>query len=52
MALGVFVLIVIVLFFLSMLPIWPYSRRWGYEPSGAVGIALVVLLMLLATGRL
>ncbi len=52
MKFGIFLLMVAVLFFLAMLPIWPHSRRWGYEPSGAVGIALVVLLMLLATGRL
>lgn len=41
-----FLLLVVLL--LAALPAWPYSRRWGYYPSGGAGfIALIVLLLLL-----
>jgi len=38
------ILLVIVL--LAVLPTWPYSRGWGYYPSGGIGLVLVVLLVL------
>jgi hypothetical protein len=45
-------LIVLVLILLGALPTWPYSRSWGYYPSGGVGLVVVVLLVLLLAGRL
>lgn len=33
-------------------PAWPYSRGWGYGPSGIVGIIIVVMLVLLLAGKL
>lgn len=46
------VLIVIaVLVLLGGLPTWPHSRQWGYYPSGGAGILLVILVILLLTGR-
>jgi len=45
-------LIVLVLLLLGALPAWPYSRSWGYYPSGGVGLVVVVLLVLLLAGRL
>jgi hypothetical protein len=49
------ILIVLLILFLlggvGTLPTWSHSRNWGYGPSGLVGIALLVLLILLATGR-
>jgi len=33
-------------------PTWGHSRGWGYRPSGLVGIALVVVVVLLLTGRI
>jgi hypothetical protein len=45
-------LIVLVLVVLGTLPTWPYSRSWGYYPSGGLGLVIVVLLVLLAAGRL
>jgi hypothetical protein len=39
-------LIVIVLLLLGALPSWPYSRGWGYGPSGLVGVVLVVVLVM------
>jgi hypothetical protein len=45
-------LIVLVLLVLGALPTWPYSRSWGYYPSGGLGLVVVVLLVLLLAGRL
>jgi hypothetical protein len=48
--LGTILLIVLILFLLGALPAWPYSRGWGYGPSGLLGFLLVVLLILLLMG--
>jgi len=45
-------LIVLVVLLLGALPAWPYSRSWGYYPSGGLGLVVVVLLVLLLAGRL
>ena len=52
MSVGTIVLIVVVLILLGVLPTWPYSSGWGYGPSGAFGLIVLVLLLLLITGRL
>jgi len=43
-------LIILLLILVGALPTWPYSRGWGYYPSGGVGLVLVVLLVLLLLG--
>jgi hypothetical protein len=45
-------LIILVLLLLGALPAWPYSRSWGYYPSGGLGLVVVVLLVLVLAGRL
>jgi len=45
-------LIVLVLIALGALPTWPYSRSWGYYPSGGLGLVVVLLVVLLLLGRL
>jgi len=45
-------LILLVLIVIGALPTWPHSRSWGYAPSGIAGLIVVVLLILLLTGRL
>jgi hypothetical protein len=45
-------LVVLILALLGALPTWPHSRRWGYRPSGALGVVLVILLVLFLMGRL
>lgn len=50
--LGTILLIVVVLLLVGAIPSWPYSRNWGYAPSGILGLVLVVLLVLLLMGRL
>jgi hypothetical protein len=45
-------LVVLVLLLLGALPAWPYSRSWGYYPSGGLGLVVVIVLVLLLAGRL
>ncbi|HLZ43315.1 MAG TPA: DUF3309 family protein [Candidatus Sulfotelmatobacter sp.] len=45
-------LVVLILLLLGALPTWPYSRSWGYYPSGGLGLVVVIVLVLLLAGRL
>ena len=45
-------LVILVLMLLGVFPAWPHSRKWGYGPSGGVGLLLLVLVILLLTGRI
>jgi hypothetical protein len=49
---GTILLIILVLFLVGALPTWPYSTNWGYGPSGGVSVVLLVLVVLLLTGRI
>ena len=40
-------LIVLVILVFGSVPAYPYSRGWGYAPSGILSLLLVVLLVLL-----
>lgn len=44
---GLILLIVLIILLLGAVPAWPYSRNWGYGPSGGVGLILVIVLILL-----
>lgn len=44
------VLVILLLLLIGALPSWPYSRGWGYYPSGGLGLLIVVLLILLLFG--
>lgn len=52
MTLGTILLIVLVLALLGAFPSWPHSKNWGYAPSGVLGVVVIVLLVLVLTGRL
>nr|WP_294504838.1 DUF3309 family protein [uncultured Rhodopila sp.] len=45
-------LIVLVVLLLGALPTWPYSAGWGYYPSGGLGLVVLIVVILLVTGRL
>ena len=45
-------LVLLILLLLGALPTWPYSRGWGYYPSGGLGLIVVIVIILLLTGRL
>jgi hypothetical protein len=52
MNLETILLVILVLALLGVIPIWPHSREWGYGPSGGVGLALVIVLILFLLGRI
>lgn len=50
--LSTILLIVLILLLIGALPSWPYSRSWGYAPSGLLTLVVVVVVLLAVTGRL
>jgi hypothetical protein len=50
--LSLILLIVLVMLLVGALPSWPYSRSWGYAPSGLMTLVVVVVVLLAVTGRL
>lgn len=52
MSIGTLLLIIVILMLIGAIPSWPYSRSWGYGPSGILGVVLLVLLILLLMGRI
>jgi hypothetical protein len=52
MTLGTILLIILVLALIGALPNWGYSRGWGYYPSGGLGLLVIVILLLVVSGRL
>ena len=52
MSLGTILLIIVILILVGAVPAWPYSRGWGYGPSGILGAILVIVVVLLLLGAL
>jgi hypothetical protein len=50
--LSTILIIVLILLLIGAVPAWPHSRSWGYFPSGLVGVFLVIVILLVLTGRL
>ena len=49
---GLILLIILILLLIGAFPRWPYSRSWGYWPSGGLGLVLLIVLILLLLGRI
>jgi hypothetical protein len=49
--LGTVLIIILILLLLGAWPSWPYSRGWGYYPSGLLGVVLIVIIILVLMGR-
>jgi hypothetical protein len=49
---GTILLVILILLLVGALPAWPYSRGWGYAPSGGLGTILLILLILVLLGRI
>lgn len=49
-SLGALILILLIVF--ALVPAWPYSRQWGYGPSGGLGLIALVLIILLLMGKI
>ncbi|HEU6440771.1 DUF3309 family protein [Microvirga makkahensis] len=52
MGVSTILLILVILLLIGAVPAWPYSRGWGYGPSGLLGVILLILIVLLLMGRL
>ncbi len=52
MSVGTILLIILILMLVGAIPSWPHSKSWGYGPSGGLGLVVIILLVLLLTGRL
>lgn len=50
--LGTILIVLLVLALLGVMPTWSHSRSWGYFPSGIFGIVLLIVIVLLLTGRI
>jgi hypothetical protein len=49
--LGLLLLVVLIVLLLGALPSWPYSRGWGYYPSGLFGVILIIIVIWLLLGH-
>jgi hypothetical protein len=47
-----FLFLLLIVSVIGTMPLWPYSRSWGYSPSGLVALGLSVLILLAISGRL
>ena len=52
MSIGTILIIILILILVGALPTWPYSRSWGYGPTGIAGVVVIVLIVLLLMGRI
>jgi len=52
MSVGLILLIILILLLIGAVPSWPYSRNWGYGPSGGLGLLLLIIIILLLLGRI
>jgi hypothetical protein len=50
--LGTILIVILILLVIGAIPSWPYSRGWGYGPSGILGAILIVILILAVIGRI
>jgi hypothetical protein len=50
--LSTILLIILIILLIGALPTWPYSGGWGYYPSSGLGLLLVIIIVLLALGRI
>lgn len=51
MTLGTIALVILILLLIGAFPAWPYSRGWGYGPSGVLGTLLIVVIVLALLGH-
>jgi hypothetical protein len=51
MSIATIVIIILVLVLVGALPTWRHSASWGYFPSGALGVVLIVIVIMVVAGR-
>jgi hypothetical protein len=45
-------LVILIILLFGSVPAWPYSRGWGYYPSGGLGLVVLILVIMLLMGRI
>ena len=45
-------LLIVLILLIAAVPAWPYSRGWGYYPSGGLGLVLIIIIVLFLLGYL
>ena len=50
--LGTVLLIILILFLIGSLPVFPHSKNWGYGPGGGIGLIVLIVVILLVMGRI
>jgi hypothetical protein len=45
-------LVILILLLIGVFPAWPHSRKWGYGPTGGLGLILIILVILALMGRI
>lgn len=44
---GLIIFLILIFLVIGAAPSWPYSRRWGYRPTGVIGAILLIWFILL-----
>ena len=52
MTISTLVIIILTVLLIGAVPSWPHARSWGYGPSGLLGVALLIVIILALTGRI
>jgi len=52
MSIGTILLIILILVLIGVVPLWPHSSKWGYGPTGGLGLVVLILLILVLMGRI
>ncbi len=50
--LGTILLVILILMLVGAIPSWSHSKNWGYGPSGGIGLIVIILIVLLLSGRI
>ena len=50
--LAAILIVILVLALVGALPRWSHSRKWGYAPTGGLGLVLFIIVILLVLGRI
>lgn len=50
--LGTILIIILILLLIGAIPAWPYSRGWGYGPTGGLGLILIIIIILILLGKI
>jgi hypothetical protein len=45
-------LVILILLLIGVFPAWPHSRKWGYGPTGGLGLIVIILIILVLMGRI